>query len=287
MDVLTLYAGQGSLAAVRAGDEAIIVDAHMPNCDEVTPEQITQTLTAYVTKSKVRGLILTGLDDDHACPAGVEEILTRFEPDWIMYPTYYKDTDTATEVFRIIGRHENRRKNTNHPLTRKSVRVDNVDSRFFRDLGVWFLGELFSPHLEDMDCSNNCSIVLKLTGLDETGFSYLITGDTEVDRWEGINRIFGSALASDLLAAPHHGSKSGVHPAALLNICPRTVLISAGVNNQYEHPDPAAVAAYKRVAKKVYSTNVPPDGTCLFTRRSGGDFETILVRHPEPSANAA
>jgi hypothetical protein len=31
MDIFTLYAGQGSLAAVRAGDEAIIVDAHMPD----------------------------------------------------------------------------------------------------------------------------------------------------------------------------------------------------------------------------------------------------------------
>jgi beta-lactamase superfamily II metal-dependent hydrolase len=286
MDVLTLYAGQGSLAAVRSGDEAIIVDAHMPNCDDVTPEQITQTLTDYLAKSKVRGLILTGLDDDHACPAGVEEILTRFEPDWIMYPTYYKDTDTATEVFKIVSRHENRRKNTSHPLIRKSVRVDNVDSRFFNDLGTRFSGELFSPHLEDMDCSNNCSIVLKLTGLDSTGFRYLVTGDTEFDRWEGINRIFGSALASDVMAAPHHGSKSGVHPASLLNINPHTVLISAGVDNQYEHPDPVAVATYKRVAKKVYSTN-KPDATCLFTRRLGDDFETTLVRHPEPSANAA
>jgi len=29
MDVFTLYVGQGALAAVRAGDEAIVIDAHM------------------------------------------------------------------------------------------------------------------------------------------------------------------------------------------------------------------------------------------------------------------
>ena len=80
--------------------------------------------------------------------------------------------------------------------------------------------ELFSPHIEDMDCSNNCSIVLKLTGLGARGFSYLITGDTENPRWETINKLFGNALKSHVLAAPHHGSKNATHPASLLNIAP-------------------------------------------------------------------
>ena len=48
MDVFTLYAGQGSLAAVRAGDEAIIIDAHMPECEDVTQDQIEQSLDAGV-----------------------------------------------------------------------------------------------------------------------------------------------------------------------------------------------------------------------------------------------
>src|SRR5713226_10744841 len=98
MDVFTLYVGQGSLAAVRAGNEAVIVDAHMPECDDVTSEQIEKSLNSYLSKSKVRGLILTGLDRDHACPAGVEYILSKYQPDWIMYPKYYKDTDTASEI---------------------------------------------------------------------------------------------------------------------------------------------------------------------------------------------
>src|SRR5271156_3486557 len=102
MDIFTLYVGQGSLAAVRAGSEAVIVDAHMPECDDITSEQIEKALEHYLAKRDVRGLILTGLDRDHACPAGVESILTRYQPDWVMYPTYYKDTDTASEVFRII-----------------------------------------------------------------------------------------------------------------------------------------------------------------------------------------
>src|SRR5829696_8358094 len=118
MDIFTLYAAQGDLAAVRAGNEAVIIDAHMPDCDDVTPSQIEQSLDVYLAGRHVRGLILTGLDKDHACPAGVDSILTRYLPDWVMYPTYYKDTDTATEVFKIIERHRQRRANTARPLVR-------------------------------------------------------------------------------------------------------------------------------------------------------------------------
>src|ERR1700756_5142888 len=122
MDIFTLYVGQGALPAVRAGNEAVILDAHMPECDDVSQNQIEKSLDHYLRKSDVRGLILTGLDRDHACPAGVESILTRYEPAWVMYPKYFKDTDAAADVFASIERHEKRRSRTSRPLRRHSVR---------------------------------------------------------------------------------------------------------------------------------------------------------------------
>ncbi len=284
MDIFTLYVGQGALAAVRAGSEAVIIDAHMPDCDDITPPQIEKSLDGYLAKSKVRGLILTGLDRDHACPAGVESILTKYEPDWVMYPKYYKDTDAAGEVFAIITRHEKRREKTSKPLLRKSVRVDRVESRYLTGLASYFAFELLSPHMDDMDCSNNSSIVLKLTGLDQKGFSYLITGDTETERWDSINRFFGKYLASDVMAASHHGARSGLNPATLLLVKPNTVLISAGVDNSYGHPDGSAVKVYGNVAKHVFCTSAE-GGMCLLTRRLGDDYDTQLVQHfaPEPA----
>src|SRR5258706_7741646 len=286
MDIFTLNVGQGSLAAVRSGNEAIIIDAHMPNCDEddVLQGEIEQSLDVYLSKSNVRGLILTGFDRDHACPAGVESILTKYRPDWIMYPKYYKDTETASEVFGIIARHEESRRRTSRPLARKSVRVDRLDARTFEGLAHYFAFELFSPHMEDMDCSNNCSIVLRLSGLDPNGFSYLITGDTETERWDRINAIFGAYLSSTAMAAPHHGALSGINPRTLLLVEPHTVLISAGVDNCYGHPDGSAVEAYSSVAKHVFSTHAA-GGTCLFTRSVGGELQTRAVSHPAP-ANA-
>lgn len=282
MDIFTLYVGQGALAAVRAGNEAIIVDAHMPECDDVTSDQIERSLDHYLAKSNVRGLILTGLDRDHACPAGVESILTRYEPSWVMYPKYFKDTDAAADVFASITRHERRRAGTARPLMRHSVRVDRVESRNLTGLASNFTFELFSPHMDDMDNSNNSSIVLRLVGLDQNGFSYLITGDTETERWNNINRFFGRYLHSDVMAASHHGARSGLNANTLLLVNPNTVLISAGVDNSYGHPYGVAVQAYQQVAKHVLCT-IAENGMCLLTRRIGNDFHTHLVQHFAPA----
>jgi hypothetical protein len=211
MDVLTLFVDQGALAGIRIGGEGIIVDAHMPECENVNPKEIQQSLAAYFKGVEVRGLILTGFDSDHAHDLGVEWILSTFQPAWIMYPKYYKPTDCATAVFNSINKHERRRATTARPLVRHSIRIDRMASRFVAGLGNNFTVELFSPHFEDMDSSNNCSIVAKITGRDATGFRYLATGDTEIDRWETISRIFGTQLAADVMAAPHHGSISGVY----------------------------------------------------------------------------
>lgn len=284
MDILTLYVGQGALTGVRIGNEGIIVDAHMPDCEDVNCDEIRQTLEVYFRNSVVRGLVLTGLDADHAHAGGVEWLMARFAPDWVMYPKYFKDTDCARDVFNSINKVERRRASTARPLTRHSIRIDRLEDRVIAGLGQNFSLEVFSPHPEDMDNSNNSSIVAKLTGTDVTGFRYLITGDTETDRWETIGRLFGKYLASDVMAAAHHGATTGVHPKTLLAVRPNTVLISAGVDSQFDHPRGAAVRVYQEVAKHVWATNAGNEGKNLLTQREGTDFSTRTFGHAATAA---
>ena len=284
MDVLTLYVGQGSLVGVRIGNEGIIVDAHMPECDEVTPEEIQQTLSVYFRDVAVRGLILTGFDADHAHSDGVEWILSCFTPDWVMYPKYFKDTDCAGHVFDSIKRHEKRRATTSCPLARHSIRLDRLDGREIPSLGRNFTIDVFSPHLEDMDSSNNCSIVAKITGMDSTGFRYLVTGDTEIGRWETISRLFGTQLSAEVMAAAHHGAVSGTYPKTLIDISPDTVLISAGVDSQFDHPRGAAVQVYQAVANHIWATNAGGKANNLLTRRHGSSFKTTMFHHAPTEA---
>lgn len=273
MEVLTLYAGQGNFAVVRHGGEAIAVDTHRPSD---LSDDITSKVDRFLRRRELVGIVLTGFDDDHADPDGLDWLLEEYEPDWVMYPKYYQDTENARLVFNVIQKHERRRQNSQNPLRRVSVRLDQLDSRYLDELSDEFDMELFSPHVEDMDSSNNCSIVVKVEGIGPGGFAYLVTGDTENPRWDRIVALFDDALAADVLAAPHHGSKTAAHAGMVLAVSPDTVLISAGVDNQHGHPDAKAVALYSRVADHVFKTNIR-SGVSWLTRRVGQDFPTQRV----------
>jgi beta-lactamase superfamily II metal-dependent hydrolase len=286
MNIVTVNVGQGALAIVRHQNEAIIVDCQIPSSDNQTVAYVKEIMALSLKNHCVKGLILTGFDSDHSEIVGASIILRKYRPDWVMYPTYYKDSDEAKKVFALINTEEAARRQTNNPLKKVSVRVDKLANRQLTGLSDKFDFEIFSPHIEDMDCSNNCSIVLKLTGLGTRGFSYLITGDTETPRWERINKLFGGALKSHVLAAPHHGSRNATHPASLINIAPHTVLISAGVDSQYGHPHPQALQVYSRVAKHIFSTNME-GGVSLLTQPGHTELTTTLISSVKASVAAA
>jgi beta-lactamase superfamily II metal-dependent hydrolase len=285
MDIITANVGQGALAIVRHQGEAIIIDSKIPPADDLTVAYIKELLSLALKGHCVKGFMLTGFDDDHSDIAGSSIILRKYRPDWVMYPTYYKGTRESELVFKLIDEEVEERRRSANPLQKVSVRVDRLDSRMLSGLSTKFTFELFSPHSDDMNCSNNCSIVLKLTGVGPAGFSYLITGDTENDRWEKINKFFGSSLKSHVLAAPHHGSRNAAHPASVLNVEPHTVLISAGVNNQYGHPNREALRVYSAVAKHVFATNVH-GGVSLLTKPGLTELTTVMVRSLAASATA-
>lgn len=281
MNIITANVGQGALAIVRDAGEAILVDSRIPASDDKTVAYVKELLAVSLKNHYVKGLILTGFDDDHSDLVGASIILRKYRPDWVMYPTYYKDSTEAEQVFALIDEEVVARRTSSNPLRKVSVRLDQLADRNLRGLSDHFDFELFSPHIEDMDCSNNCSIVLKLTGRGPRGFSYLITGDTENARWDTICRLFGSALKSHVLAAPHHGSRNATHPASLVHIAPHTVLISAGVDSQYGHPHGAALRVYGHVAK-VFSTNME-GGVTLLTEPGSTELTTSLIRRQTES----
>jgi beta-lactamase superfamily II metal-dependent hydrolase len=277
MNIVTANVGQGAMAIVRHEGEAIIVDSRVPPSGDETVVHVKSLLTKALDGHFLRGLIFTGFDKDHTEVVGASIILRKYRPDWIMYPKVYKDSEEATQVFALIDEEERQRRNTSTPLRRISVRVDQVASRQLPGLSEKFDFELFSPHVEDKDNSNNSSIVLKITGRGSRGFSYLVTGDTEKERWATIDQLYGGSLKSQVLAAPHHGSRNAIHPASLLNIDPHTVLISAGVESQYGHPHPDAVRVYSKVAKYVFATSME-GGVSLLTKPGPTELSTTLFR---------
>jgi beta-lactamase superfamily II metal-dependent hydrolase len=153
MNIITVNVGQGALAIVRHQKEAIIVDCRIPPSDDSTVAYVKDIMALSLKDHFVKGLILTGFDSDHSEIAGASIVLRKYRPDWVMYPTYFKDTDEASRVFALIDGEVRTRRATGSPLRKVSVRVGQLANRRLTGLSGKFDFELFSPHVEDMDSS--------------------------------------------------------------------------------------------------------------------------------------
>jgi competence protein ComEC len=249
MEIYTLNVGQGQFVVITGDTQAIIVDTYVPLNPGTDIVNVKAALAKILQGKNLVGLIVTGFDADHFNEIGLKIILNKYRPNWIMYPKYFKPTGNAKTCFSVIEGFEQQNK-----FMRVSVLLDDDNSRFYETLSKEFTFEIFSPHSSDMNSSNNCSLVCKVRETS-TRATYLITGDTENDRWESIVYYFGTYLKSDVLDAPHHGSKNGISRDAISRIAPHTVLISAGVGNQYGHPDAEATRLFNAHAKEYYQTN--------------------------------
>jgi len=248
MNIYTLNVGQGQFVVVTGDTQAIIIDTYVPLNPTNDIVNVKGALASILQGKQLVGLMVTGFDSDHFNEVGIKIVLNKYRPSWIMYPKYFKKTDTADACFAAIHAFEVQSK-----FTKYSVSLEQNDTRFYNTLSSEFQIEVFSPHANDMNSSNNCSLVCKIKEL-RTGRSYLVAGDTENDRWNSITRIFGASIVADVLDAPHHGSKNGISAGAMALIRPHTVLISAGVKNQYGHPDAEATRLFAAHAKKYYAT---------------------------------
>jgi hypothetical protein len=52
------------------------------------------------------GLMITGFDADHFTETGVQLVLNKYRPNWIMYPRYFKQCVLATSAFGVLKKYE-------------------------------------------------------------------------------------------------------------------------------------------------------------------------------------
>jgi competence protein ComEC len=100
---------------------------------------------------------------------------------------------------------------------------------------------------------NNASCVLRI---EAGGRSILLTGDIEARVERRLARELGSALASDVLVAGHHGSATSTHPEFLDAVAPGLVLYASGYANQFGFP-------VEEVRERVAAKGIPALDTGL------------------------
>jgi competence protein ComEC len=100
---------------------------------------------------------------------------------------------------------------------------------------------------------NNLSMVLRIA---DGAHSVLFTGDIES---AGERSILAheprSFLVTDVLKAPHHGSRTSSSPAFVSAVRPRIVVLSLGYRNIFGFPAPEVVSRYEGAGARVLRTD--------------------------------
>lgn len=100
--------------------------------------------------------------------------------------------------------------------------------------------------------ANNNSLVLKVS-FNEV--SFLFPGDIEAVAEKELATLAGSALRSDVLLVPHHGSKTSSTPKFLERVNPNIAVISAGWKNPFGFPHSRIVHRYKARGCQIFRTD--------------------------------
>ena len=106
---------------------------------------------------------------------------------------------------------------------------------------------------------NNRGCVLKVSSA--AGRALLPADIEQASEWELTQRS-GENLASDLLLAPHHGSKTSSSIEFMNAVHPQIVMISAGYRNRFGHPKVDILNRYTASGAQVFRSD--DDGAVTF-----------------------
>ncbi|MCK6526777.1 MBL fold metallo-hydrolase [Myxococcota bacterium] len=259
-----LDVGQGDAVLVRTPDgKAVLVDGGKP-----AGGVVRQLDALGVTRLDL--LIATHADYDHM--GAHEEVLGRFPVGaWITNGVPHT-TQSYRRTVELAAR-----------LAREGrLKVYKAGSfRPGQDVGSGGVGLHLLPPPPGVDPGeqNVNSVGLVVT---YGPFKAVLTGDSEgpeTAAWLGMDAYDGLLRDATVLKATHHGARNGdpATPGWLPRLHPDLVAIPVGDNN-YGHPTPEALAAYRAVGARVLRTD--RDGRITVRAWPDGRYEVETERAP-------
>jgi competence protein ComEC len=109
--------------------------------------------------------------------------------------------------------------------------------------------------------TNNNSLVVQASF---GNMSFLFPGDIMAAAEKELVRLAGDQLASTVLIAPHHGSRSSSSEIFLDQVRPEVVIVSSGRNRRLKFPHPTVLRRYENRGYNIFRTNIN-GAICLTT----------------------
>jgi competence protein ComEC len=227
LKVTYLDVGQGNAALIQfPGKERMLIDGG--GFSRSTFDVGRMVVAPFLFYSKILHvdyLVLSHPQADHM--NGLRFIASHFRPKEFWYNGYGVRNRSFMELMKIVEEKKIRKR---LPFDIRGVQeISGVKVELFHPLSV----ERKEQLVENAEGMNNNSLVLKLS---YGGRSLLFPGDLERAGEEVVVSRVGSLLRSDILLAPHHGSRYSCSKAFLQMVRPQTCIVSSGHGNYFGFP---------------------------------------------------
>jgi competence protein ComEC len=248
--LIVVDVGQGASQLLLYDDRVYFVDAADTSYQSVsTARTVIEPLLARLHLNRIDGIFITHWDKDHA--GSIDELALDLPIGFAAYP---KSVALPQHYYDL--------------LLSKKIKMIPLEKGDKLSLGRAEISILHPPPYPVAISENNLSLVLNIR-IDNKNI--LFTGDIEK---EGETILLEDLLPfkTDILIAPHHGAKNALYPPLSSAVSPDITVFSVGLNNRFNHPNPAVVDHYRSIDSKILRTD--KSGAILF--KLGQDKMTPL-----------
>lgn len=256
-----LDVGQGLSAVIEKSGRSIIYDSGAAYGEDFTyAERVILPFLSSKGIASVDYLVISHSDNDHA--GGAKVLLASF-PEMTLIsdvPYFYSTADEIEQAgsFSLKSHDATDRSLTNHNAENFNHSLQNC-----RPMRITWQGltlEFIGP--SEASKGNNGSCVLKVS---DDRHRVLLTGDIE-KKAEKQMLSEEVDLQSDVLIAPHHGSRTSSTAAFIQRVAPQSILVPAGFNNRYGFPKLDVIERYTAIGATVVVTGHAGQISMIFGR---------------------
>jgi len=221
-EVLAIDVGQGTAVLVRTREHLLLYDSGPAYAfDSNAGQRVILPLLRARGERRIDVLMLSHRDSDHV--GGAASILKEFD---------VRALSSSLEAGHpLLGA---------APQPRRCMAGQQWDWDGVRFEVLHPLPEAYGGTSK----SNAMSCVLRVSS-PQTGQSLLLTGDIEAAQEQALVARSGPTLRSQVLIAPHHGSKTSSTAELLEAVAPQTAVFQAGYRNRFGHPAASVMARYE------------------------------------------
>ena len=251
MRLTVLDVGQGEAVVIETARHTLVYDTGPKYSSE--SDAAASVILPYLQGqgiSRLQGLVVSHDDNDHS--GGLSSLLKGMPVDWVL---------------SSLASHKPELRGVQHQACKAGIswRWDGIKFKLLYPADAARL----APTVK----TNNRSCVLRL---QSAAGSVLLPGDIERAAELELLQQYADELSSDVLLAPHHGSRSSSSAAFVAAVKPQIVVFPVGYRNRFQHPRSDVVARYEGAGAKTYRSD--RDGAVIVDYQQGKGMVTTRWR---------